>query len=88
MREFLATITKKGQITIPAEVRRHLGIKRGDRLAFAMEGDQVRLVPRGSAVERTAGIFKSNRPPLTAKQEREEFKQGVAEEIEAEGQKL
>lgn len=88
MRELLATITKKGQLTVPAEVRRHLGIKRGDRVAFVMEGDQVRLVPRGSAVERTAGIFKGNRPPLTAKEEREQFEQGVAEEVAAEDQEL
>ena len=88
MRELLATITKKGQVTIPAKVRRHLGIKRGDRVAFVMKGDQVWLVPGGNEVERTAGIFKSNRPPLTAKEEREQFEQGVAEEVAAEDQEL
>lgn len=87
MRELLATITKKGQVTIPAEVRRHLGIKRGDRVAFLMKGDQVWLVPKGSAVERNFGIVKSNGPLLAVKEEREQFEQGVAEEVEAEDQK-
>jgi len=30
----IATITSKGQITIPAETRRVLGVKPGDKLAF------------------------------------------------------
>ena len=89
MRELLATITKKGQVTIPAEVA-DTWVSRGatNKVAFLMKGDEVWLVPRGSAVERTAGIFKSNRPPLTAKEEREQFEQGVAEEVAAEDQEL
>lgn len=30
----VATITSKGQITIPAQTRRELGVKPGDKLAF------------------------------------------------------
>ena len=29
-----ATVTSKGQITIPSEVRRHLGLRKGDRVEF------------------------------------------------------
>lgn len=29
-----ATVTSKGQITIPSEVRSHLGLRKGDRVEF------------------------------------------------------
>lgn len=35
-REFLATITSKGQVTIPAGVRRLLGLKEHDKIAFVL----------------------------------------------------
>jgi AbrB family looped-hinge helix DNA binding protein len=38
-------ITSKGQITIPVEVRRILGVKAGDRLLFEKDGDGVRIRP-------------------------------------------
>ena len=45
MREIPATITSKGQLTLPAEVRRHLGLKTRDRVVFviAAEPDSVKL---------------------------------------------
>ena len=80
MREWLVTITKKGQVTIPAEVRRHLGIERGSRVAFVMKGDQVWLVPKESAVEHTAKILRGNEPPLAAEELREVAEKAIAEE--------
>ena len=32
-----ATITSKGQVTVPAAVRRRLGLKKGDQLEFSEE---------------------------------------------------
>ncbi len=37
----LAKITSKGQITIPIAIRRHLGVKEGDKIMFIQEGDKV-----------------------------------------------
>jgi AbrB family looped-hinge helix DNA binding protein len=34
-----ATLTTKGQITIPKEVREHLGVETGDRLSFVVQED-------------------------------------------------
>ncbi len=39
MQEFITTVTSKGRITIPIEVRRYLGTTIGDRLAFVIEED-------------------------------------------------
>jgi antitoxin PrlF len=40
-----ATITSKGQITVPREVRRLLGVRAGDRLMFESDGAGVRVRP-------------------------------------------
>jgi AbrB family looped-hinge helix DNA binding protein len=39
MREFNATITSKGQVTIPAEVRRELGVGRSDKVTFVIRDE-------------------------------------------------
>ena len=41
----LARITSKGQITVPHEIRRALGVGPGDRLQFEKEGNTVRVRP-------------------------------------------
>lgn len=39
-------VTSKGQVTIPQEVRRRLGIEPGSEVDFQIDDDAVRLVPR------------------------------------------
>ena len=42
-----ATITSKGQITLPAELRRHWGLKAGDQILFDPPGKSAgRIEPR------------------------------------------
>ena len=41
----LARITSKGQITVPHEIRRALGVGAGDKLLFEKDGAQVRIRP-------------------------------------------
>jgi AbrB family looped-hinge helix DNA binding protein len=38
-----STVTRKGQTTIPGEIRRALQIKPGDKLQYAVEGDSVTI---------------------------------------------
>ncbi len=40
-----AKMTTKGQITVPREVRRLLGVRAGDRLLFETDGKEVRVRP-------------------------------------------
>ncbi len=43
-------LSSKGQITVPQEIRRRLGVRAGDRVEFAVEGGRVVLRPaRGGA---------------------------------------
>ena len=39
MKEVVSTVTSKGQVTIPAEIRKHLNIKEGDKLSFVIEDE-------------------------------------------------
>ncbi len=56
-----ATITSKGQITVPREVRRALGVRTGDKLLFESDGKGVRVRPvlRRSAFSKYRGIGNS-----------------------------
>lgn len=39
-----ATLTSKGQITIPKSIRQRLGLRPGDRLDFTLDGNGVLVV--------------------------------------------
>ena len=39
-----AKVMAKGQVTIPKDVRKTLGISNGDRVSFIVEGNTVRIV--------------------------------------------
>ncbi len=54
-----STLTSKGQVTIPAEVRRRLGLLPGDHVGFIVDGDEVRLVRKESRIEAAFGICKT-----------------------------
>jgi AbrB family looped-hinge helix DNA binding protein len=80
VKELRTVVTRKGQVTVPAEIRRELGLKQGDRVAFILDDGEVRLTRTVSVVQRTAGALKSRKPPLTAEQLRESAERAMAEE--------
>jgi AbrB family looped-hinge helix DNA binding protein len=53
-----ARITTKGQITVPHEVRRALGVRPGDKLLFEQDGAafRVRPVRKQSPFEKYRGV--------------------------------
>ncbi len=40
-----STISSKGQVTVPQEVRKRLGLETGDRVEFVMEADRTVIRP-------------------------------------------
>jgi antitoxin PrlF len=46
--EVRATVTSKGQVTIPVAVREALGIRRGTRILFRVEDERVLIELEGS----------------------------------------
>lgn len=41
-----ATVTSKGQITIPKTIRVSLGVKPGEKVVFIQEGKEVVMLPK------------------------------------------
>lgn len=57
-----ATLTSKGQITVPKEIRDHLGIEPGDRLNFSIgrEGGVI-VEPETVDIRSLRGMLRSKR---------------------------
>ena len=63
------TITSKGQVTIPRDVRQHFGLQQGMAVNFSVEGDHIALRPATSARQGAAsgfGLIRSRRPGVPA----------------------
>ena len=53
-----ATVTSKGQITLPKALRDHLHLAAGDRVEFILEENNVvRMVPRTTSITRLKGML-------------------------------
>jgi AbrB family looped-hinge helix DNA binding protein len=62
----LTTVSTKGQLVIPAEMRKSLAIRPGSRIAVTLRGSQIILEPVSERlVEETRGFFRGG-PSLTA----------------------
>ena len=64
MKEITTTTTQRNQVTIPVEVRRLLGLKPGDKVAFTIEdGGKVRLAAASFSLESAYGSVKPSTSP-------------------------
>jgi antitoxin PrlF len=72
-----ATVTSKGQITLPVQVRNALGLKPGDRVEFVeLEKGQFTMIPATLSVKELKGLLHDKRrKPVTI----EEMNAAIAE---------
>ena len=64
MKEITTTTTQRNQVTIPVEVRRLLGLKPGDKVAFTIEdGGKVRLAAASFSLESAYGSVNPSTSP-------------------------
>jgi len=65
-----ATLTSKGQTTIPKEIRDSLGMKPGDRMTFTLmpDGTVIMRVKSKSIVALAGVLHKKGRKPLSVEQ--------------------
>jgi antitoxin PrlF len=61
-----AKVTSKGQITVPVSVRRELGVKSGDLLAFEVKAGYVTVRRQDSLEEASAKIRELTRGSVPA----------------------
>ena len=61
--EFTAALTQRSQVTIPAQVRRVLGVGPRDKVAFIIEDDAVRLRPAAFTLESVFGSIHPSEQP-------------------------
>lgn len=63
------TVTIKGQVTIPKEVRQKLGIRQGSRIEFSLVGDHAEMrlkYPAAQVPQSGFGMLKSRRDAAPA----------------------
>lgn len=60
-----ATVTSKGQITIPADVRRRLGLESGDRVEFVEVEGGFAIKPAIDDVRSLKGLLKKPAKPVS-----------------------
>lgn len=74
------TLTSKGQITLPKEIREQLGLKAGVRFECFVDGDgQIVLVPLTVKLEDLIGILPYSGPPKTIEEINEAIVQAAVE---------
>jgi len=74
----IATISEKGQVTIPKKIRDALGIRTGDQLEFEVRGDAIR-VKKNPDLDRLASVYGSLKLPAPVDQLIDEMRGGPAD---------
>ncbi len=78
-----ATMTSKGQITIPKEVRDALNLEPGSKVMFVkLPGGQYRIVPRTGKLSDLKGmLYNPDGPRLTIEEMNEAIGDAAAEHV-------
>ena len=84
MTEYVTTVTQKGQVTIPGILRRALGLKPRDKVAFELVNGKVVLYPVQSPVLTTYGAVKAKKRPEDFRGMRRDIEEEVAAEVSSE----
>ena len=73
-----ATITSKGQVTLPKALREALNLSTGDKLCFVLsEGNEVRMIPKHLSVQKLKGIPPTPDLPVSLEEMKLAVKKGA-----------
>jgi len=74
-----ATMTSKGQITVPKDVRDELGLEPGTKVDFVrISAREYRLRPKNRSVMDLGGMAKYDGPPISVEEMNETIRDGWA----------
>jgi antitoxin PrlF len=76
-----ATLTSKGQITIPKEIREQLRLQTGHRVEFQIDSNgKISLIPRNKDIRSLKGIIRPRRKkPVTVEEMQEAIGEGFSQ---------
>ncbi|KKT75488.1 MAG: hypothetical protein UX31_C0042G0006 [Candidatus Nomurabacteria bacterium GW2011_GWA1_46_11] len=74
---FTVSITSQGQISIPAKIRRDLGLKKAGKALIRVENRRMVVEPIGDLLE-LKGSLKTNKKTLTSSEIHELFAKDIA----------
>jgi AbrB family looped-hinge helix DNA binding protein len=76
-----ATVTSKGQVTLPKEIRDHLGLHQGDRVEFRRDrSDRVWIEPATDDLIALRGLFGPVEGPRSQEELDKAIRRGAAGE--------
>ena len=84
MKELVSTVSSKGQVTIPVDVRRHLGVTSADKVSFVfLDGGRIELRPARYSVSDLRGIVPAlpGRETDDFEDQIDEAQQGLADRV-------
>jgi AbrB family looped-hinge helix DNA binding protein len=85
MKEMLSSVSPKGQVTLPVEIRRSLGIKPKDKVAFRLEQGKVEITPAPSPLADSYQAIPALKPPRSWKEIEALVSEEIAQDAAREG---
>jgi len=78
-----ATMTSKGQITVPKEVRDDLKLVAGSRVMFVkLANGRYTIVPKTGSIKDLAGVlYNPDQPPVSIEQMNDDIADAAAEHV-------
>lgn len=76
----LTKVTRNGQVTIPAEMRREVGIEEGDLIELQVAGDHLILVPK-KLIDKSQAYFWTPEWQAAERQAQADIYEGRVKEI-------
>lgn len=76
MRQYHMTLTERGQVTLPVEIRRKLDVKPKEKVTFEIDGNNIRIVPSEFTIKSVRGSV----PALTQRRSLKEVFDIASEE--------
>jgi len=84
-RRFISSVSPKGQITLPKQLREVLGVKSKGKVAIRLEDDEIKVTPVTATLESIYQSVPALKRPLTDREVSDIAHEEHAQEVAQEG---